>query len=208
MQSYLYRNDERIKSIYAQIIQGIVAKKTVEKSETLEGSISGGILSLLTSSLKGAKGGKTTTETLTAPENMVTALVKIIPETGPTKRLVEPVHWAAIAQGDLVVFRGELEFDSYGLTKDALWKASYEDIGQRKTRHDLRLKGLLAGRMAEIPFSSNWVTGPSQFTVLCHAMFEFLEGLAIVVNCPNANPVLMQPLAFGNGFVTRTQRTG
>ena len=60
---------------------------------------------------------------------------------------------------------------------------------------------MLAARSVEIPFSSNWVTGPSQFTMLCHAMFEHLEGLAVVMNQPTSSPVMLQPLAVGNGFV-------
>jgi hypothetical protein len=129
MQSYLYRNEERIKGTYAQIAGGLVTKTSAEKSSSVEGGLTASVLSLFTPSLKGTKGGKTSTETLMKPENMVATLVQIIPETGKTKRL-----------------------------------------GQRKVRHDLRLKGQLAERYVEIPFSSNWVTGPSQFTMLCHAI--------------------------------------
>jgi hypothetical protein len=201
MQSYLYRNEDRIKSVYAQLADGLVSKTSAEESSSVEAGLGASLLSILTSSLKGTRGAKKTTEKIIAPENMVAALVKIIPETGKTRQLAVPDDWNYVTKGDLVVFRGELKFDSFGRTKEELWDASYEDLGQRKIRHDLRLKGHLAGRYVEIPFSSNWVTGPSQFTMLCHAMFDCLEGLAIVMTDPGNEPVMLQPLAFGNGFI-------
>jgi len=203
MQSYLYRNEDRIKSVYSQLTDGLISKTSAEESSSVEAGLGVSILSFLTPSLKGARGGKKTTEKMMVPENMVATLVKIIPETGMTKQIAAVDDWDHVSTGDLVAFRGELEFDSFGHTKAELWKASYEDPGQRKIRHDLRLKGTIAGRYVEIPFSSNWVTGPSQFTMLCHAMFDCLEGLAIVMTDPGSVPVMLQPLAFGNGFILK-----
>ncbi len=202
MQSYLYIHPERIKGIYTQMVDGVVSKHTSEKSKGAEANVEGGFWSIFKTSVKGNKGSKVTVEKTTEPENMVAQLVQIVPETGWTRMLVEPDDWDFIAKGNLVAFRGKLEFDSYGLSKNELWDASYDKLGERNIRHDLRLKGPIGGRLVEIPFSSNWITGPSQFTVLCHAMFEYLEGLAVVLNQPDGNLVMMQPLAFGNGFVT------
>lgn len=201
MQSYLYIHEERIKSIYAQYANGLQTKKSSEKAESLEGGVTGGFFSFLKSSAKGSKSGKSVVETVDTPVNMVADLIKIVPETGFTKSLVAPEDWQFITQGSLVVFRGDLEFDSFGLSKGELWDASYDEIGKREVRHDLRLKGNIAGKLAEVAFSSNYVTGPSQFTVLCHAMFDHLEGLAVVIGDPNKEPVMLQPLAFGNGFI-------
>src|SRR6185369_6412915 len=104
MQSYLYINKERVRGIYTQVTNGIIAKKTVEKSESAEGSIGGGVLSVLTTAIKGTKGAKDTLELLTEPENMVAALVNIVPEVAVTKPLVQASDWSIIGQGDLVVF--------------------------------------------------------------------------------------------------------
>lgn len=200
MQSYLYLHAERIKGIYTQFANGISIKKSVENSNSVEASASGNFLTFLSSSLKGAKGKKTTSETVDLPENMVSKLIEAH-DSQFTRRLVNAEDWTDIKQGSLIAFRGQLDFDSYGLSKEELWEASHDKIGERKVAHDLRLHGQIGGRSVEIPFSSNYINGPSQFTVLCHAMFDELEGLAIVMSSPNKEPVILQALAFGNGFI-------
>ncbi|MDD2729871.1 hypothetical protein [Malikia sp.] len=201
MQSYLYLNENRIKSVFSQLTDGLVTKTNVESSKSVEAGIGASLLGMLTPSLKATKAGKQSTEKVMAPENMVAHLIKIIPKTGKAKLLTTQEDWRSVYKGDLVVFHGELEFDSFGHTKQELWDASCEELGQRKLRHDLRLKGQIGGKYVEIPFSSNWVTGPSQFTMLCHAEFDSLEGLAIVMTDPESKPVMLQPLAFGNCFI-------
>ncbi len=200
MQSYLYLHAERIKGIYTQLSHGMPVKKSVEKSNSVEGSASGSFLTFLSSSLRGAKGNKIITETIDLPENMVSRLIETHDDQF-TKRLVDTEDWTTVKQGSLIAFRGNLDFDSYGLSKEELWKASYDKIGERKVSHDLRLHGQIGDRLVEIPFSSNYIAGASQFTVLCHAMFDQLEGLAVVMSSPNKEPVILQPLAFGNGFI-------
>jgi hypothetical protein len=105
--------------------------------------------------------------------------------------------------GTLVVFKGVLNFDSFGLSKEQLWSASYDKPGERSVNHDLRLTGSIGKRLVLIPFSSNWVLGPTNFTILCHAMFESIEGVAVIASSLKADRVTMQPLAFDiHGFIT------
>ncbi len=200
MQSYLYRNDERIKSVFSQFMKELPTKKSSEKSKGAEGSISGGFLEFFKASTKGSLGKKTITESIETPENMISALINI----DPVKKFISQISvnsdWNTVNQGDLIIFRGDLEFDSYGLTKEQLWDATYDDIGNREIRHDLRLKGKIADKKVEMPFSSNHVTGTSQFTVLCHATFDKMEGIAIIIGSTRSESIMLQPLAFGNGF--------
>lgn len=201
MQSYLYRNDERIKSVFSQFMKELPIKKSSEKYKGAEGSVSGGFLKFFKASTKGSLGKKTITESVETPENMISTLINIDPAKKFISQISVNSDWNTVNQGDLIIFSGDLEFDSYGLTKEQLWDASYDDIGNRKIRHDLRLKGKIADRKVEIPFSSNHVTGPSQFTVLCHAMFDKMEGVAIIIGSTSSESIMLQPLAFGNGFL-------
>lgn len=201
MQSYLYIHKERTKGIYTQMVEGIVAKKISEKSASFEAIVEGGIWAFLKGKVKGKKGGKIIIEKLTEPENMVADLVRIVPETGWTKLLVGPADWDFISKGDLVVFQGNLEIDSYSLSKGELREELYAKRGEMEARYDLMLKGQIGGKVVEIPFSLNWITGPSQFSMLCHSRIKYLEGLAVIYSRPDTTPVLMQPLAFGDGFV-------
>ena len=201
MQSYLYIHKERIRAIYSQFTNGIRTKTSTENSSSVEGSATGSIFSFFKSSVKGSKGGKTIVESVDTPANMLVELVKAGSESGFTKKLIDPGDWDKIEQGDLVVFRGKMEFDSYGKSKIELWNSFNYDTGEWNERHDLRFTGTIAGKNSEIAFSSGHVTGPSQITVLCHSDFDQLEGLAVVIGSPNKLPVMFQPLAFGNGFL-------
>lgn len=200
MQSYLYRNNERIKSVFSQYLKELPTKKSSEKNRAIDASISGNFLSFFKASTKGTSGKKTVVESIETVENMIATLLNDNSKNGFITQISNQTDWEKIKQGDLIVFKGDMKFDSFGLTKEELWEASYDEIGERKIRHDLRLKGKVINKIVEIPFSSKYVTGPSQFTVLCHAMFDHLDCIAIVIGSPQKEPIMMQPLAFGNGF--------
>jgi hypothetical protein len=201
MQSYLYLHPDRIKGIYTQFTNGLTTKQTEEKSRAAEGSISAKFFSFFNTQVRGTQTKVSAIETIEIAENMVSHLVNKQISGDFTKQLVDQCDWDGIVQGTLIAFKGKLDFDSYGLSKEELWEASCDEPGERKIRHDLRLHGTIGDQSVEIPFSSNYIAGASQFTVLCHATFASLEGLGIVMSDPDREPVIIQPLAFGNGFV-------
>ncbi|MES2555776.1 MAG: hypothetical protein V4604_06485 [Bacteroidota bacterium] len=201
MQSYLYLHPDRIKGIYTQFTHGLTTKQTEEKSHSSEGGISAKFFSFFDTQVKGTQSKKLAIETIEIAENMVSHLVDKQLSGDFTKQLIDQSDWNGVVQGTLIAFKGNLDFDSYGLTKEQLWQASHEEIGERTIRHDLRLHGTIGDISVEIPFSSNYIAGASQFTVLCHAMFASLEGLGVVMSDPTKQPIIIQPLAFGNGFV-------
>ncbi len=203
MQSYFYLNADRTKGIFSQLSSSLVTKITKESSAGLEASGSGGVLSFLNIGGKLSGTSKGSSESMITPEQMIR---KICSKAGTSKfvnQLVDEDGWALVEQGSLVIFKGNLAFNSFGLSKEQLWSASYDETGERSTKHDLRLAGTVGSRTVLIPFSSNWVLGPTCFTILCHAMFNSIEGLAVVASDTKADRIIMQPLAFGPGGFIR-----
>jgi hypothetical protein len=198
MQSYFYLNADRTKGVFSQLSSSLVTKTTKETAAGLEASGSSGILSFLKLGGKASGSTKSSSESVITPEQMIH---EICSRQGT--RLVDEEDWASIEQGSLAIFKGDLTFDSFGLSREELWSASYDKIGERSTKHDLRLTGKVGSRAVLIPFSSNWILGPTSFSILCHSTSASIEGVAVVASATNADHIIMQPLAFGPGGFVR-----
>ncbi|MCP4271781.1 MAG: hypothetical protein GY781_07410 [Gammaproteobacteria bacterium] len=193
MQSYLYKNEDRIREVYAQYAGGLPVKKIVEKHQAAEGGIAGGIPGIFKPTLKGTKGHKSVVETIDTPENMVAVLIGTAKNEGFTKQIMD---WNLIVAGDLIVFDIRINVKISRLGNREV-PASYNG----EVLSDLRLAGLINNREVEIIFSTEHFTGWSQVNMILERPITSIQGLAVVMNKTENEPVIFQPLAFGNGFL-------
>ncbi|GEM_PF-3774899 len=192
MQSYYYLNKERVYGAYAQLAEGYIAKKNIEKTKKYSGRFEANLLAFLKGSGGNSCEHREATEIELRPENMIRELIKIVPESSDVKRVVEQEDWAFVFRGDLIVFKGEFKF------------MSFNELEKRNSY--FILKGTIGEKEIEVPFSDAGITSETIYTILNKSnslvsKFE-LEGVGYIVCNTDAPTIIIQPLAFGHGFLT------
>ena len=199
MLSFLYLQTERVRGVFAQTMSALETKTVREKNMGAEGGFEAGVMGFKASA-KTSRGGKATTEELKTPEQMVADLLAAPPGETFIQHIAIASDWDQVGPGSLVVFDGTFELGVYGATREEVWKQFCTSHAEKIVRYDLHLVGCLEGIDVEIPFRSEWFTGPNAFAFLCRRPSLYLEVLAVAIGAKEPSPAMFQPLAFGHGM--------
>ena len=204
MLSFLYLQTDRLRGIFAQRTAALQTKTTRETSSGVGADLGAKLLGL-EATAKGQRGSKAVTEEVTTPEQMVTSLLQPNPEDSFVQLVRAAEDWQFVGAGSLVLFQTKLTFGAYGATREEIWSQFCESPTDRLIRNDLWLQGSLAEREVEMPFRSEWFTGPNAFAFLCRGEASYLEGLAVIMGTLDSSPVMLQPVAFGYGLTAEAR---
>lgn len=201
MLSFLYLQTDRLKGIYAQRTETLRTRLTREASAASDAGVEFGaggpkVIGKLSQS------EKLTSEETTTPEQMVVKLLQPVAESSFVQLIDQSEDWGFVSAGSLVTFQTKLNFCGYGASVEQIWRQFCDRPSEKLTRNDLYLSGELAGKNVEMPFRSDWFTGPNAFVFLCRGTSSYIECLAVVMGTVDSSPVMLQPVAFGYGFVS------
>lgn len=200
MLTLIYLQTERVRSLFAQTSEIMPTKQVQELAGGGEAGLEAGAFGFKASG-KASRTGKTTTESTLTPEQMLSKLLALTPETGITQFIEDQSDWDIVEPGSLVLLAGKFSLECYGATREDLWKSFCANPNEKLVRNDLYLQGTVEKRDLEIPFRSEWFTGPNAFAFLCRPASLGLEVVALAFALPGDGPAMLQPLAFGQGLV-------
>lgn len=199
MISFLYLNEERARSFFAQLSDSLRTKRTSEHSVGAEGRASGGFAGLIKGALGVNVGRRSSTEEIITSEQMVVQLIQRGKDEGFVHEVKKKASWKPVGRGALITFEGQFNF--------ILKKEETSEIiksGSLNNGPELWLKGEVGRKSVEIPFSREWVTGETCYYILYNEFGyngpSFLEGLGSVMSDPHSPTLVVQPVAFGQGF--------